>query len=307
MSYSKTIGGRPNEMPDIGVLSGRRNLDLLWLELTERCNLECSHCYASSSPRKGHGLMIEADWLRIVAEAKDTGCTDLILIGGEPTLHPSFEAIVRRAHALGFSIEVYSNLLSVSARLWRLFQECGVRLATSFYTSDPAAHDQVTQRPGSYSRTLTNIERAIGNSLPLRVGLILASEMDDEDATCDLLRSKGVTNIGVDRVRGVGRGGQAKACSVDELCGACADNRLAVVPDGSVYPCVFSRWLPVGNVLEQELRSILDGAHLSETAHMLRDEFRRRDHGIPVTNCNPQQIPPNCGPNRCRPDQCQTG
>jgi hypothetical protein len=43
----------------------------LWAELTGLCQLECRHCYASSSPAGTHGAMTRADW---VAPAGSPAC-----------------------------------------------------------------------------------------------------------------------------------------------------------------------------------------------------------------------------------------
>ena len=44
----------------------RKELDFLWLELTERCNLRCVHCYAGSGPGLEDGPMRTGEHLRIL-------------------------------------------------------------------------------------------------------------------------------------------------------------------------------------------------------------------------------------------------
>ncbi|WP_412769495.1 SPASM domain-containing protein [Mycobacteroides abscessus] len=83
----------------------------------------------------------------------------------------------------------------------------------------------------------------------------------------------GVDNIRVDQNRGVGRG---RTPDSSQLCGNCASGRVAVSPSGEVWPCVFSRWLPIGNVLEDTVAQILNGAEAERTRADLRDEFSRR-------------------------------
>ena len=69
------------------------------VELTDRCNLTCPMCFASSSPAgKDHSLAeIIASLDRLVAcEGRAEVCQ---LSGGEPTLHPEFETVVQEALA----------------------------------------------------------------------------------------------------------------------------------------------------------------------------------------------------------------
>lgn len=110
----------------------------------------------------------------------------------------------------------------------------------------------------------------------------------------------GVRDIGLDGVRGVGRGaGQAPEPS--QLCGRCGSGVIAISPDGVVWPCVFSRWLSVGNVLDDDLATIVNGPAMTDVRARLDDEFRRR---MPVMRCVPDMRDPQCGPScspACRP------
>src|SRR5437867_1446863 len=63
-------------------------VQFLWLELTNRCNLQCVHCYAESSPFTGDDdLLAPGDYHDILANAAELGCKQVQFIGGEPTLN----------------------------------------------------------------------------------------------------------------------------------------------------------------------------------------------------------------------------
>lgn len=147
-------------------------LSFVWLEITGKCQLSCRHCYADSGPRGTHGVMTRGDWKRAIDEAADLGVDMVQFIGGEPTLHPELPALVDHALAAGLQVEVFSNLVHVSARLWDTFDRPGVRLACSYYSDDDAEHARITGRRGSHARTTANIAEALRRSIPLRVGVI---------------------------------------------------------------------------------------------------------------------------------------
>lgn len=117
------------------------------------------------------------------------------------------------------------------------------------------------------------------------------TEMQDVTGAVAELESLGVISLSVDRVRQVGRGGGDQLPSVEQLCGRCADGTLAVTPGGDVLPCVFARWLVLGNVRETALRSINQSAAL--TRRELRSRFALR------AGCDPR-CDPDCAP-RCQP------
>ena len=65
----------------------------LWLHITNRCNLSCTHCLFSCSPKD----MIELRFdqiVKIVREAKELGCNIFVLTGGEPFVHPEISEII---------------------------------------------------------------------------------------------------------------------------------------------------------------------------------------------------------------------
>ena len=92
-------------------LAGHSRLEMVWLELTTRCNLHCRHCYADAGPAApAQGRMALDDWRAAIDEALDLGVRAVQFIGGEPTLHPHFRELL--AHAARASlelIEVYTN------------------------------------------------------------------------------------------------------------------------------------------------------------------------------------------------------
>ena len=91
----------------------------LWLlaELTYKCPLQCPYCsnpLAFAGPRFKRELTTE-EWCRVFREARALGVLQLGLSGGEPTLRPDLEELVRTAHDLG----LYSSLITSAYRLTR--------------------------------------------------------------------------------------------------------------------------------------------------------------------------------------------
>lgn len=282
----------------------RRPTTFLWLELTGKCQLKCGHCYAESGPTGTHGSMGFDDWARVLEDAAETGVTMVQLIGGEPTLHPYFEALLLKALGLGLEVEVFSNLVHVRSHVWKLLERDGVRLATSYYSDRAEEHETITGRRGSHARTRANIAEAVRRRIPLRAGIIdLGDGQRYAEAEAELA-GLGVTDIGVDSLRQVGRGVRTEQPSMDQLCGRCGDGVLAVLPDGSVTPCVFSRWMSVGNVAETRLAGIVAGEALQAAVRELETAFASRQ-----APCGPACAPPDphtpCNPNRPAPCQPQ--
>jgi MoaA/NifB/PqqE/SkfB family radical SAM enzyme len=244
------------------------------------------------------------DWIRIIDQAAELGVSAVQFIGGEPTLHPHLRGFVDHARGVGLEVEIFSNLVRVTPELWGCFEQRGVRLACSYYSDDPVEHAKVTRRRGSHARTRANIVEALRRSIPLRVGVIDLADDQRSEAAIAELKSLGVEHVGYDRLRHVGRGGGTSAGEVGQLCGHCASGVLAIGPDGAVWPCVFSRWLPVGNVLTDDLRTVMGGPRIADVRGDLRAAF-----GAPPP-CLPNMCKPHCGPfcgPACEPQCWPTG
>ncbi|HVV22899.1 MAG TPA: radical SAM protein [Pseudonocardiaceae bacterium] len=243
----------------------------LVLELTGRCQMRCRHCFADSSPRGGHGRMADADWRRVLTSAAESGVGRVQFIGGEPTLHPACADLLEFALELGFGVEVFTNLVRVSARWWELFQRSGVSVATSYYSASATTHDMFTGLAGSHARTRANIAEAVRRGVGIRVSVVDIG--DAESARADL-RTLGVHHIKTGRIRQIGRAAPAgRKPSMADLCGRCAQGQAAIDPDGNVLPCVMARWIRIGNVCRTSLAEILASPRMAAVENEFHAAF----------------------------------
>ncbi|MEU3213446.1 radical SAM protein [Nocardiopsis alba] len=268
-------------------------LRFVWLEITGKCQLSCTHCYADSGPNGSHGSMTADDWRRVIDQVAEAGADLVQFIGGEPTMHPDLSDLIDHALGRGLEVEVFSNLVHVPERLWEVFARPGVRLATSWYSDDPAEHEKITRRP-THARTLANITEARRRRIPLRAGLVGVLESQRSAQARAQLDALDLGEVRYDDLRGVGRGTSPEAePDTSALCGRCAHGNLAVAPNGEVWPCVFTRWMPVGNVREQTLNEIMASEQMATVVGQLRADFR-------TMPCVPNMCDPQCGPS-CSP------
>ncbi len=279
-------------------------IDFIWLELTNRCNFTCTHCYSGSGPTAGDDdCLTVRDYEAVLEKARARGCRSVQFIGGEPTLNKGLPALIEKARGFGYEqVEVFTNLFSISEALWQTFSEHKVELATSFYSASPEVFDAVTQRKGSFGRVLKNLQLAVERGLTVRVGIIVSEATKDTlDDTIALIQAHGVTHYSIDHVREFGRGAKDQPGEMENLCGQCAGNVLAVGPDGRVAPCIMSKQWSVGNLLDSTFDDIAGGVRLAETRSQIAaaTEAKRSTPGDVQNNCQPYY---NCNPNsQCNP------
>lgn len=299
-------------------------LDFLWLELTERCNLTCQHCYVSSSPDLPlHRRMTHSNWLETIHEASALGCKSLQFIGGEPMLYPRLEELITTARVEGMEfIEIYTNGTPVSEEWARKLHYYRVNVACSVYAPEARVHDMITQKPGSFDRTIAALQRLVKNSIPVRIGFI---EMDANagafNKTQRFLSDLGIEDVQHDFTRGFGRAAQLTKSNdpFDGLCGQCWKGRLCITSAGDVYPCIMSRSFKMGNIIDDGLVGTLRSNALQSFRldMKVRNNNRLVGGADYITNgpcapdsgdckpifCKPENPTPPCTPDRpeCRP------
>jgi len=275
-------------------------LDFLWLELTGKCNLECVHCYANSSPRlpMNQKMQLE-DWKKTLSDANSLGCRKVQFIGGEPTVYPHLTELIEYARLLGFDfVEVFTNGTLFTEKIKQAFLKHQVNLAFSVYSSNESIHDSVTLRRGSYVKTIESLKWALNSGLSVRAAIIdVGINSETVEQTRELLQQLGVTSIGIDRNRGIGRGSSSVKSNspMDELCGKCWQGKLCVTPSGDIFPCVFSRFCSVGNI-DLGLAEVIQGDSLLN----FRSTLKSKIYKAVGSTCNPQ-CGPDCSPAECSP------
>lgn len=231
----------------------------LELEITQFCQLTCAHCYSESGPHGGRGTMTPDDWEGLIGQAAALGVETVQFIGGEPTLDPDLPHLVRYALGAGVKVDIYTNLVHVTAQLWELFSLPGVSVGFSWYSADSRKHAEVTGSQASYARTRANIIEAVRRGVRLRAGIVEAIAGQGIEEAMAELRALGVTKMHADRSRGIGRAAGGGEPDISELCGRCGRGRAAIGMDGQLTPCVLGRFLVAGNVKDTPLGEILGG------------------------------------------------
>ena len=84
-------------------VSFSKNSTNVFFHILTKCNLRCRHCYINTEQ---HGknilpLSIIESWLGAFAEKSNV--TNVIFLGGEPTMHPDLSLAIKKAKNIGYS------------------------------------------------------------------------------------------------------------------------------------------------------------------------------------------------------------
>lgn len=126
------------------------------LELTHHCNFRCQHCYIPdfSAP----DLLSTERVLELLDELAEMGTLYLTLTGGEMFLRKDWYAIATHARKRGFSLRLFSNGATIDAETADAIRKLHCAVEISLYSMDPEIFERITQRPGSFEKTIRGIE-----------------------------------------------------------------------------------------------------------------------------------------------------
>ena len=159
-------------------LRAHPRLTYLFVELTDRCNLRCLHCGSQCEPR--HGTFLDTELLlrtlEQVAEDFEPGSVMICLTGGEPLLHPDFDRIAARVHALGFPWGMTSNGTLIDGACAARLRANGIGTLTLSLDGLRDSHDALRQVPGSFDRTIAAVGALYAASIPVQITTVLHKE-----------------------------------------------------------------------------------------------------------------------------------
>ncbi|MFQ6066728.1 MAG: radical SAM protein [bacterium] len=135
-------------------MKGKGYLSQVSMELTERCNNNCLHCYinlpANDEEAKKNEITFE-EIKAIVDEATRMGCLSWHLTGGEPLLREDFSDIYVYLKRKGMRVTLFTNSTLVNPKITKLFKKYPLEnLEVSIYGLSQKTYEAVTRNPGSF-------------------------------------------------------------------------------------------------------------------------------------------------------------
>ncbi|MCF8029180.1 MAG: radical SAM protein [Desulfobacteraceae bacterium] len=150
-------------------VSFAKNAVNVFFHITTRCNLKCAHCYINPDQHGDHTLPLQtvADWLRLFYDPAKTA--NLILLGGEPTLHPELAKIVETARQIGYgSVTIDTNGYLFHDILDKVTPSRVDYFSFSLDGATPTTNDRI-RGDGCYDACTRGIRQAVEKGFPASV------------------------------------------------------------------------------------------------------------------------------------------
>lgn len=160
-------------------------LSKLDVELTERCNNNCIHCYINL-PMDDHAAMEKElpteEVKRILKEAAALGCLRVRYTGGEPLLRKDFEELYLYARKLGLKVLLFTNATLITPQLVDCFTRVSplIPIEVTVYGMKRKSYEAVTRNPGSYEAAWRGMNLLLEKKVPFIVKMALLPPNKEE-------------------------------------------------------------------------------------------------------------------------------
>ena len=264
------------------------------VEVTEKCNLRCKHCYLDASCEKTSIISFD-QFKDLVDIFKKNHVLNLELTGGELFVNPEAYEILELALKQFAMVAILTNGTILSDKVLTLLSKYKEKIIinVSIDSADPEVHDKFRGMKGAFEKSCTNIKRMAEAGITVRVASSIFNEnMWEIDKLADLSISLGAKMFVFNFVEDFGRGtkmdkGDKVEDNLDaaayikyindiiekykdiipivkgedhilgtQNCGS-AVNSIMVGADGNIRPCaLFPKMNLFGNIFEEDFEEI---------------------------------------------------
>ncbi len=169
------------------------------MELTDRCNLNCVHCYINQPVNSKVAMARELGTEQVKAilnQMAESGTLFVMLTGGELLLRPDFEEIYLHARHLGLIVTIFTNGTLIDERIADLFAKVPPRsVEITLEGATAEVFESVTRVKGSYKDCLRGIKLLHDRGIKTKVKTVLLTLNQQElPAIIELAETLGVSH-----------------------------------------------------------------------------------------------------------------
>lgn len=184
--------------------SGRKAL----VQITERCNLHCAHCFVSSGDWGEH-MRLEDIVERVLPRLQQARVERLTLTGGEPFVHPDLLEICAAVVGLGMPLGICTNATNTTDEQIAFLAGLGdVHVNVSFDGFRPESHGKFRGSTSSFAVTVETTRKFA--EADLLQGLLSTpnalTEVEEFVALCEFAAEVGAEYVLMNPLSSFGRG-----------------------------------------------------------------------------------------------------
>lgn len=278
-----------------------------WIELTNRCNQKCIHCYLEGKPSNNNEISLN-EFKYIVDQLVENKIKQIQLIGGKPTLLGNkFLKMLDYCNEKFDFVEIYSNATLLSDLMIERIKSYNMKIAISLHSYIEKEHDKMVGMKGSFKSICDTIKKLKKANIQHRIAAIQINnisigESQDEaikiDST-DFVRISGRANLKLYnnemlKLKFITKKSFANPINSKRVYNSvvghpCFMNKLYIDCELNVYPCVMERVFIHGNLKDTTIDSVINN-NITSLSKDYINECKDCEYRYACFDCRPDRI-----------------
>lgn len=268
-------------------------LNLVWLEITQACNMKCIHCYEGNQHIVSENPLNLLKWKEVIDQIAELSVDRVVVIGGEPCMHNDVQEILEYLALKGIRTTLFTNASLLNEKLKKIIIDKNIEVKVSLYGHNSEIHDSITKVKGSFSTLIENIRYFVEYNISVSIAVVIMKENENYyNEIEEFVKSLNISKYKTDVIREVFLGKQHMHSPQNEKIvnlakrtvpnfnisknkfnealfkNTCWSGKIVVSEDGNVLPCVFARNISYGNVQNNTIKQILTSELLQKYWNM---------------------------------------
>ena len=152
--------------------------DIIYIELTRKCNLHCKHCLNDSGNQLDDELNLN-DQIKLIKDMAKCGAGEIRFTGGEPLMNSNIYELIATANSLGIYTSIISNGTLISKSIASKLKEAGLKRV---YISIDGCEEKNDKIRGalSYKKALIAISNLQSSGIDVEVCSVLMNNNQED-------------------------------------------------------------------------------------------------------------------------------
>ncbi len=160
-------------------LLDKMNSARIFMEITDKCNLNCKHCYGGFANKNNNFIDVETIDT-IINEATKLGVYEFDITGGEPLLYSNLEKVLSKLYDAGMLVSIFTNLTVFNDTHFEIFNKyCVKKIITSIDSCYKNIHDDFRGCNGCFDKTMKNIKKLKKSKIELSINTMIGNHNID--------------------------------------------------------------------------------------------------------------------------------
>lgn len=184
------------------------------LQITERCNMFCKHCFVSSS---GKGTDLSYDNIKgtILPHFLRSKVSKVTLTGGEPLIHPEIDKILKLLAANGIAIAICTNGLAINSDFVDMCRDLGnihFNISLDGFRAESHGKFRGAENPAVFERIVSNISNVASKGMlnGILVTPNIYASIEEYAEICHFAKNIGANYVLFNPLSEFGRGQDAR-------------------------------------------------------------------------------------------------